>query len=263
MLRTQMCGELREADAGKKVTLCGWVQTARAHGSVVFLDLRDRSGIIQAVLIKKSKGLEEAKTIASEACVRVTGEVVKRKVGTENTDLPTGTIEVFCSDFDVLNSCPPLPFMLNDASVNEDVRLKYRYLDLRSERMQKNLYLRGKIMKVIRDFFYSAGFTEFETPLLAKSTPEGARDYIVPSRVHPGKFYALPQSPQLFKQLLMVSGMDRDFQIARCMRDEDLRADRQPEFTQLDAEMSFIDEEDIYALFEGMIKEVYKEAIGI
>lgn len=262
MLRTHTCGELSEKNVGKKVTLCGWVQNARAHGSVVFLDMRDHYGVIQVVLIKKSKGFDSAKAVTMESCIRVNGEVVKRKEGTENKDLATGAIEVFCSEFEVLNACPPLPFMLNDPEVNEDVRMKYRYLDLRSERIQKDLVLRGKIMKLIRDFFAEREFTEFETPLLAKSTPEGARDYLVPSRVHPGKFYALPQSPQLFKQLLMVAGMDRYFQIARCLRDEDLRADRQPEFTQLDVEMSFVDQEDIFLNVEQLMKYLFKEILG-
>ncbi|MBM3233264.1 MAG: aspartate--tRNA ligase [Candidatus Liptonbacteria bacterium] len=261
MLRTHTCGELSGKDVGKKVQLCGWVQTVRAHGGVVFLDMRDRYGVVQVVLIKKSKGFEQAKSIALESCVKIVGEVVKRKAGTENKELSTGSIEVFCEAFEVLNPCPPLPFMLNDAEVNEDVKMKYRYLDLRSERMQRNLHLRGRIMQTIRSFFAKEGFTEFETPLLAKSTPEGARDYLVPSRVHAGKFYALPQSPQLFKQLLMVSGMDRYFQIARCLRDEDLRADRQPEFTQLDVEMSFVNEEDIYSSVEQLMKALFKEVL--
>ncbi len=258
-----MCGELREKDVGKKVTLCGWVQTARAHGSVVFLDLRDRSGIIQAVLIKKRKGFEEAKNATIESCVKVAGEVVKRKAGTENKDLPTGVIEIFCSDFEILNSCPPLPFMLNDASVNEDIRLKYRYLDLRGEQMQKNLMFRHKLMLAIHQIMDQLGFMHTETPILYKSTPEGARDYLVPSRMHAGKFYGLPQSPQLFKQLMMISGYDRYYQIARCFRDEDLRADRQPEFTQLDIEMSFIEVKDILKTMEEIVSYIFKSTLGI
>ena len=258
-----MCGELREEDAGKKVILCGWVQTSRAHGSVVFLDLRDRSGVIQAVLIKKGKGFEEAKNVAIESCVKVTGEVVKRKAGTENKELPTGMIEIFCSDFEILNSCPPLPFMLNDLSVNEDVRLKYRYLDLRGEQMQKNLMFRHKLMLTIHQIMDQLGFIHTETPILYKSTPEGARDYLVPSRMHAGKFYGLPQSPQLFKQLMMISGYDRYYQIARCFRDEDLRADRQPEFTQLDIEMSFIEVEDILKTMEEIVSYIFKETQGV
>lgn len=262
MLRTHTCGELNEKDIGKKVKLCGWVNTFRAHGGVIFIDLRDKYGIVQVVLIKKCKGFDKAKSLALESCVRVFGEVVKRKEGTENKDLSTGKIEILAEDIEVLNNCPPLPFQLDDNSVNEEVRLKYRFLDLRTERMQNNLFLRGKIIKAMRDFFEKEGFTEFETPLLAKSTPEGARDYLVPSRVHPGKFYALPQSPQLFKQLLMVAGCDKYFQIAKCLRDEDLRADRQPEFTQLDVEMSFVEEEDIFSNVEKLMKHIFKEVLN-
>src|SRR3989344_282068 len=224
MLRTHTCGELRENNFGKKVMLCGWAQTVRAHGGVVFIDIRDRYGVIQAVLIKKSKGFDAAKTLGVESCIRVKGEVVRRKAGTENKDLPTGTIEVFCEELEVFNSSPPLPFTLNDASVNEDVRLKHRYLDLRSEQMQKNLLFRHRLMLAIHEIMDKLGFMHTETPILYKSTPEGARDYLVPSRMHAGKFYGLPQSPQLFKQLMMIAGDDRYYQIARCFRDEDLRA---------------------------------------
>ena len=263
MLRTHTCGELREKNIGNKVILCGWVQTVRAHGGVVFIDLRDRYGVIQVVLIKKSKGFDVAKTIGVETCVQVQGEVVQRKLGTENKEMPTGMIEVFCSELIVLNLCPPLPFALSDATVNEDVRLKYRYLDLRGEQMQKNLLFRHKAFLALHEYMDAQGFIGVETPILYKSTPEGARDYLVPSRLHAGKFYSLPQSPQLFKQLLMISGYDRYYQIARCFRDEDLRADRQPEFTQLDVEMSFIDKEDIIKEMEGAVAFMFKKVLGI
>ncbi|MEK6825977.1 MAG: aspartate--tRNA ligase [Nanoarchaeota archaeon] len=263
MLRTHTCGELDEKDVGKKVKICGWVQTVRAHGGVVFLDIRDRYGLLQVVLIKKSKGFEESKSIALESCIKVEGEVVKRKAGTENKEVSTGMIEVFCNGFEVLNSCPPLPFMINDLSVNEDVRLKYRYLDLRGQQMQKNLLFRHKLMLSIHEIMNRLNFIHTETPILYKSTPEGARDYLVPSRMHPGKFYGLPQSPQLFKQLMMIAGYDRYYQIAKCFRDEDLRADRQPEFTQLDIEMSFVEVEDIISHMEQIVAYVFEKTTGI
>ncbi len=256
MLRTHTCGELRKKDSGKKVKLCGWVDTIREHGKLAFVDLRDRYGKIQ-IVIKDSKV-----KLGVEYCILIHGEVKERKGGTENKDLETGDVEILAHEIEVLNECPPMPFGINDVGVNEDVRLKYRYLDLRGKTLQKNLYLRHKMIKAFRDYFDKEGFIEVETPFLGKSTPEGARDYMVPSRVNPGKFYALPQSPQLYKQLLMVAGFDRYFQIARCMRDEDLRADRQPEFTQVDVEMSFVDEEDIYSTVEHALKYVLKE-IGV
>lgn len=263
MLRTHTCGELRESHVGKQVTLCGWVQTVRAHGAVVFLDIRDRYGVTQVILTKKHADFERACSLPLESSVSISGEVVKRKAGTENKDIGTGAVEIFCKSLEVFNSCPPLPFMLNDDSVNEDVRLKYRYLDLRSKRLQDNLILRHKVYKSIHHVMDHEGFLSVDTPILYKSTPEGARDYLVPSRVHPGKFYALPQSPQLFKQLLMMAGYDRYYQIARCFRDEDLRADRQPEFTQLDVEMAFIDSEDIIQTMERITVAVFKEALGV
>src|SRR3989338_4058054 len=221
MLRTHTCGDLSEKEIGKKVKLCGWIETIRAHGGVIFIDLRDRYGVIQVVLIKKSRGFEEAKGLGIESCIRVSGEVVKRKAGTENKDLPNGTIEVFCEELEVFNKCPPLPLQIGDPSVNEDVRLKYRFLDLRSRKMQDNLVLRHKFNKEIHNYLDSQKFISVETPILYKSTPEGARDYLVPSRMHAGKFYGLPQSPQLFKQLLMMAEYDRYYQIAKCFRDED------------------------------------------
>ncbi|HLC54001.1 MAG TPA: aspartate--tRNA ligase [Candidatus Nanoarchaeia archaeon] len=263
MLRTHTCGELRGSHIGKKVHLCGWVQTVRAHGGVVFLDIRDRYGITQVVIIKKMKEFEKASSLALESSIRVSGEVVARKAGTENKDLPTGHVELLCHELEIYNICPPLPFTLNDASVNEDVRLKYRYLDLRSKRLQDNLILRHKVYKAIHSAMDKEGFLSVDTPILYKSTPEGARDYLVPSRVHAGKFYALPQSPQLFKQLLMMAGYDKYYQLARCFRDEDLRADRQPEFTQLDVEMAFIDREDIIETMEKVVASVFKEVLHV
>lgn len=256
MLRTHTCGELRKKDSGKKVILCGWVDTIREHGKLSFIDLFDRYGKIQIVYIGKH-GLKIG------FCAKITGSIQERKKGTENKEIETGDIELFAEKIEMLNESPALPFDVNDANVSEDVRLKYRFLDLRGNKLQRNLILRHKIIKAFRDFFDKEEFIEVETPFLGKSTPEGARDYLVPSRVNPGLFFALPQSPQLYKQLLMVSGFDRYFQIARCMRDEDLRADRQPEFTQLDAEMSFISEEDIFSVVEKALKHVLKEVFNI
>src|SRR3989344_5930637 len=240
MLRTHTCGELRKSHIGKMATLCGWVDTIREHGKISFIDLRDRYGKTQIILIGKHD-------LKNEYVISVTGKVQERKKGTENKELPTGEVEVFSENLEILNSSEILPFEINKSGVNEEIRLQYRFLDLRNSDIQKNLYLRHKLIKSFRDFFDKEEFIEIETPLLGKSTPEGARDYVVPSRINPGKFYALPQSPQLYKQLLMVAGYDRYFQIAKCFRDEDTRGDRQPEFTQLDLEMSFVNEEDIYS----------------
>ncbi|MFH1290206.1 MAG: aspartate--tRNA ligase [Nanoarchaeota archaeon] len=255
MLRTHTCGELRKEDVGKKVKLCGWVDSIRSHGKVNFIDLRDRYGKTQIVTLGKLE-------VKLEYCIQVNGEVVARKKGMENKDMFTGEIEVFTKDIKVFNSCPTLPFELNDEKVSEEVRSKYRYLDLRNKFLQDKLILRHKLYRAILDYMDRQGFVYLETPILAKSTPEGARDYIVPSRVNPGTFYALPQSPQIFKQLSMVAGFDKYFQIARCFRDEDLRADRQPEFTQLDVEMSFIDQEDLMKEMEGLYKYIWKEVLG-
>src|SRR3989338_6981293 len=256
MLRTHTCGELRKANVGKKATLCGWVDTVRSHGKISFVDLRDRYGKTQIIII----GNHELKP---EYVAKISGEVQARKKGTENKDIDTGDVEVLAKDIEVLNSCPFLPFELDKKDVNEEVRLKYRFLDLRRQEIQHNLYLRHKLIKSFRDFFDKENFIEIETPLLGKSTPEVARDYLVSSRGNPGKFYALPQSPQLYKQLLMVAGYDKYFQIAKCLRDEDLRADRQPEFTQVDAEMSFVNEEDIYNVVERSLKHVLKDVFNI
>ncbi len=255
---------LNEKSAGKSTMIKGWVDNAREHGKLIFLDIRDISGIVQTVISAKENPLVFgiAKKLTRESCVGIEGVVNLRPKGTENNKISTGKVEIIINKLEIYNLCPVLPFEMDSLEVNEEVRLKYRYLDLRRPEMQKNLLLRGKIIEVIRKFFNSEGFTEFETPLLAKSTPEGARDYVVPSRVHPGKFYALPQSPQLFKQLLMVAGMEKYFQIAKCLRDEDLRADRQPEFTQLDVEMSFIEQDDVFHIVERVMKEIFKEVLN-
>ena len=263
MLKSVGCGELRTVDTGKDVTLAGWVHRRRDHGGLIFIDLRDRSGIVQVVLNPREspEAHETGTQFRNEWVVQVKGQVGTRPAGTENPDLPTGEIEVNARAVQVLNPSLTPPFYVNeDTEVEESLRLKHRYLDLRRQRLQRNIALRHRVVKYIRDYLDEEGFLEIETPVLIKSTPEGARDYLVPSRVHPGTFYALPQSPQQLKQLLMVSGFEKYFQIARCFRDEDLRADRQPEFTQLDLEMSFVDEDDVLglteALFTGLVETV-------
>jgi len=256
MERTHTCGELTKKHVGKKVSLCGWVDTIRSHGKITFIDIRDRYGKTQVVIKEKNE-------LKPEYVVCIKGNVQARKSGTENKEMATGSVELLADNIEVLNKCPPLPFELNKEGIGEEVRLKYRFLDLRNSDIQKNLILRHNLIKAFRDFFDKEGFIEIETPLLGKSTPEGARDYVVPSRVSPGRFYALPQSPQLYKQLLMVGGYDKYFQVAKCLRDEDLRADRQPEFTQLDAEMSFVNEEDVFNVVEKCLKYALKETLGI
>ena len=264
--RNHYCGTLAKADNEKEVVLCGWVAKRRDHGGLIFIDLRDRSGIVQIVVDPDHAGEDFAKAeaIRSEYVIKVHGVVRLRSEETINPNLATGEVEVVAKELEVLNSAKTPPFYIQDGiDVDENLRLKYRYLDLRRPEMQRNLMLRHKVTKLMRDYMDNHDFCEIETPMLTKSTPEGARDYLVPSRVNPGKFYALPQSPQIFKQLLMVAGMERYFQIVRCFRDEDLRADRQPEFTQLDIEMSFVDADDIMDMTEGLIRHVFKGALGV
>ena len=264
--RNHYCGTLAKADNEKEVVLCGWVAKRRDHGGLIFIDLRDRSGIVQVVVDPDHAGEDFAKAeaIRSEYVIKVHGVVRLRSEETINPNLATGEVEVVAKELEVLNSAKTPPFYIQDGiDVDENLRLKYRYLDLRRPEMQRNLMLRHKVTKLMRDYMDNHDFCEIETPMLTKSTPEGARDYLVPSRVNPGKFYALPQSPQIFKQLLMVAGMERYFQIVRCFRDEDLRADRQPEFTQLDIEMSFVDADDIMDMTEGLIRHVFKGALDV
>lgn len=263
--RTHDCNSLNQDHTGQQVTLCGWVSRRRDHGGLIFVDLRDRSGIVQIVFSSgvNQEAFTKAELVRNEYVLAVQGFVRVRSEATVNPNMDTGIIEVECNELRVLNSAKTPPFYIQDnIDVDEILRLKYRYLDLRRPEMQKDLILRHRVTKSMRDFLDNHRFLEVETPILTKSTPEGARDYLVPSRVNPGKFYALPQSPQIYKQLLMVAGMERYFQIARCFRDEDLRADRQPEFTQLDIEMSFIDREDILPLMEQMIAHIFQEATG-
>jgi aspartyl-tRNA synthetase len=259
MKRSMMCGDVRADHIGQSIVLQGWVHTVRDHGGLIFVDLRDRAGIVQAVVnpATQSAAFETASTLRDEFVVEIHGRVERRPAGSENPRLPTGEIEVHASDVVVLNPCLPLPFpVAEEAQIDERLRLQYRYIDLRRPRMARNLVLRHRVVKFIRDFLSDEGFIEIETPILANPTPEGARDYLVPSRLHPGSFYALPQSPQQFKQLSMVAGVDRYFQIARCFRDEDLRANRQPEFTQLDLEMSFVEQEDVLGVCESLFTQL-------
>src|SRR5690625_3309870 len=261
-----LAGTLDEENVEQTVLLKGWVQKRRDLGGLIFIDLRDRTGVVQVVFNPdhSSKALEIADSVRSEYVIEITGEIVKRDEKTVNPLLKTGTIEVLATDITVLNKAKTPPFMLEDETdVAEELRLKYRYMDLRRAPLQETFKLRHQTTQVIRNFLNDDGFLEMETPILTKSTPEGARDYLVPSRLHPGEFYALPQSPQLFKQLIMVAGYDRYFQICRCFRDEDLRADRQPEFTQIDMEMTFVEDEDVIAVSERMIARIWKEIHGV
>ena len=262
--RTHYCGDLRVSDVGNEVTVCGWVQRARDLGQLIFIDLRDRTGIVQLAFNDTTDReiFDKAFSCRSEFVLAAKGTVCERSA--KNPDIPTGDIEVVVTDLRVLSKAQTPPFeIVDDSKTGEDVRLKYRYLDLRRRPLQRNLMLRSKVSKVARDYFAENGFIEIETPMMIKSTPEGARDYLVPSRIHNGKFYALPQSPQIYKQLLMLSGFDRYIQLARCFRDEDLRADRQPEFTQIDMELSFVDVEDILEINEGLFKRLFKEVMGV
>jgi aspartyl-tRNA synthetase len=264
--KSHFCGDLRAADIGKEVCLMGWVQRRRDHGGLIFIDLRDRQGIAQLALDpdRDPEAHAKAEKVRSEYVVAVRGIVSARPEGTVNPKMATGEVEVEVKELRVLNSSETPPFMIEDhADVAENIRLKHRYIDLRRPGLQSNLMLRHKVAQIVRTYLNDNGFIEIETPVLTKSTPEGARDYLVPSRVNPGMFYALPQSPQLFKQLLMVSGFDRYYQIVKCFRDEDLRADRQPEFTQIDCELSFVDRQDIMTIMEGMIARVFRDTLGI
>ncbi len=266
MMRTHTCGELRAEHVGTQVTLCGWVENKRDHGGTVFLDLRDRYGRTQVVVSPESGAsiLETAKQLRGEDVIQIEGQVSPRLEGKANTKLSTGSIEIRCTRLQILNRSVTPPFFPNQEELpGEDLRLKYRYLDLRREAMQKTLILRSQIIKQMRDYFEKNDFIDVETPILGRSTPEGARDYLVPSRVHRNHFFALPQSPQLYKQILMVAGYDRYIQVARCFRDEDLRADRQPEFTQLDLEMSFVNAEDVIGMIDGLMVQLAKDLLGI
>ena len=261
MKRTSYCGEVNAAHIGTKHTFCGWINSYRNHGGVLFLDLRDRSGLVQIVVGPESPFFELASTLRNEYVVEVTGEIKRRIEGAENKNIPTGEVEVSVENLKLLNTSVALPFDVEKSrEASEETRMKYRYLDLRNPVMVRNLIMRHKISQAARRYLDGQGFLEVETPVLTRSTPEGARDYLVPSRVHHGQFYALPQSPQMFKQTLMASGVDRYFQLARCFRDEDLRADRQPEHTQIDMEMSFVTIEDIHEIVEGLMKEIFKTA---
>ncbi|MCO1335632.1 aspartate--tRNA ligase [Microbulbifer sp. OS29] len=264
-MRSDYCGVLRSADIDRVVTLCGWVDRRRDHGGVIFIDLRDREGIVQVVFDPDAaEHFEMADRVRSEYVLKLTGRIRARAPEAVNPNMVTGEVEVYGTALEILNTAETVPFQLDEhTDVGEDIRLKYRYLDLRRNEMQNNLYFRSKLTTAIRNYLDEHGFLDIETPILTRATPEGARDYLVPSRTHEGKFFALPQSPQLFKQLLMVSGFDRYYQIAKCFRDEDLRADRQPEFTQIDIETSFLDEEEIMAITEGMVRKLFKELKGI
>ena len=263
-MRTHFCGLVTEAELDSEVTLCGWVNRRRDHGGVIFIDLRDHEGLVQVVFDPdRPEIFRIAEQVRSEFVLRVTGRVRRRPEGTSNPELRTGAIEILGTELEVLNASRTPPFPLDDDDVGEEARLRYRYVDLRRPVMQERLRLRARVTRSLRRVLDDEGFLDIETPMLTKATPEGARDYLVPSRTHPGSFFALPQSPQLFKQLLMIGGMDRYYQITRCFRDEDLRADRQPEFTQLDIEMAFVDENDVMALNERLIRAMFREVLGV
>src|SRR5688572_11520878 len=262
MYRTHNCGELRIEDVSKEVTLAGWVQTVRKFGSITFVDLRDRYGITQLLFGEQLNQQLDENPLGREFVLQAVGKVGERS--NKNTNIATGDIEINVSSFTVLNKSAVPPFTIqDDTDGGDDLRMKFRYLDLRRNAVKKNIELRYAVNRAARNYLHSNGFMDIETPFLIKSTPEGARDFVVPSRMNPGQFYALPQSPQTFKQLLMVSGYDRYFQVVKCFRDEDLRADRQPEFTQIDCEMAFVEQEDIIGMFEGMVKSIFKEVKNI
>jgi len=264
-MRTHHCNQLRLSNIDESVTLIGWVNSARDHGGVIFADLRDREGLTQVVFRPEENATlaELSHTLRDEDVIQVTGRVAKRLEGTVNEKIATGEIEIVATDLNIINKADVLPFQLDKELSNEDLRMKYRYLDIRRPRMTHNLRTRHRVTKSTRDFLDEQGFCEIETPILSKSTPEGARDFLVPSRLQPGSFYALPQAPQQYKQLLMVGGIEKYFQVAKCFRDEDLRADRQPEFTQIDIESSFVGQEDILALVEGLIGRIFRDAKGV
>ena len=267
MERTNNCGELRKIDEGKEVQLAGWVSRRRDHGGLIFVDMRDRSGIVQVVFDEAAMGadaFDKAETLRNEFVIGIRGKVRARSVETINPKMDTGEVEIVTSELRILSKAKTPPFYIQDGiDVDENVRLRYRYLDLRRSEMQRNIMLRHRVTKIMRDYLDENGFLEIETPMLCRSTPEGARDFLVPSRLNPGQFYALPQSPQIFKQLLMVSGFEKYFQIVRCFRDEDLRADRQPEFTQLDIETSFLNQDDIIGLMEGLLKNIFETTLDV
>ena len=262
-MRSHYCGQVDEKLLGQEITVAGWVHRRRDHGGVIFVDLRDREGLLQIVFDPEAPAVfREAERLRNEFVIRVTGKVRARPAGTANANLASGAVELLAAELELLNRSEPLPFQL-DEQVGEEVRLRYRYLDLRREVMSGRLRLRHRLTRAMRAYLDSHGFIDLETPMLTKATPEGARDYLVPSRTHPGKFFALPQSPQIFKQLLMIAGFDRYYQIVRCFRDEDLRADRQPEFTQLDVETSFLAQADIMALMEALVRHCFGEVLGV
>src|SRR5205809_1339557 len=265
MFRTHDCNSLRKSDIGRKITLAGWVNVTRDHGGVIFVDLRDRQGLTQVVFRPEENAelAKQAHTLRGEDVIQVLGTVAARLLGTENPNLATGDIEIIPSELRILNRADPLPFPIDAEPQNEDLRMTHRYLDLRRPRLARNLRIRHRAAKATRDYLDSQGFVEVETPVLSKSTPEGARDFLVPSRIMPGRFYALPQAPQQYKQLLMVAGVEKYFQIAKCFRDEDLRADRQPEFTQIDIEASFVTPDDIFSVTEGMLATIFKAARNV
>src|SRR2546422_7923621 len=264
MYRTHNCNSLRKSDIGKDATLAGWVHVSRDHGGVIFIDLRDREGLTQVVFRPEENAelAKEAHSLRYEDVIQVSGRVAARPPGTENPNLATGDVEIIPSELRILNRADVLPFPIDAEPQNEDLRMTHRYFDLRRPRLARNLRMRHRIAKATRDYLDSQGFVEVETPILSKSTPEGARDFLVPSRITPGRFYALPQAPQQYKQLLMVAGVEKYFQIAKCFRDEDLRADRQPEFTQIDIETSFVTPHDIFMVTEGMLAAVFKAALN-